>query len=148
MKYIINSGEASINFDRYHEYISKHLHLFPEKLRDIASNPIYYDLQSPESLHDARLEQLTFRELGADNATLFFKWKGANAIIEIQYYLSSFFMLKGKQEANFTGAFFGDLYTHEFRLEDTGFLHEIQMTSGSSFEIAFLDLEINYTCYD
>lgn len=137
MEYILNDRVEGIDFGAYSEYVESIKDRLPGHVYAFASGSQYFDLSSPSTLHDAWLESLVIRE----NATGERKQIRRTEIdicllgafhdrrIRLHYTeVSGYSMTLRHDEGNSRWAHtaHGDLFTHEIRLGNGGFLiHEL-----------------------
>lgn len=155
MKYIQVPGEDSILFDRYEEYITPNLDRFPSHLRELVSQPRYFDLNSPETLHDAHLIKLEVKENPASidgmvpsSVNINILLNGAYRKIKLHYGKVRRYAFRGCNDMGYFDSFHSDLITHEFRIENNGFfIHELSFATDSAFEVEFAELRFEQEEY-
>ena len=152
MNYILNSETDSIDFDRYSAYIASVRHKLPRHVHTFASDPRYFDLTSPSSLHDAWLETAVVREATSGERhevrrmtiTLAFLGPCHDRRIHLHYTGVTRYSLSAPPrygEARYEHVAHGDLITHEIRLGDHGLLiHELLFERGTTFFIECSDI--------
>lgn len=156
MKYIHIPGDDAIEWDRYYAYIEPLKDSFPAHFRDLATNSVYYDLSSAESLHDAKLADLRITELPPDEIAeipsilhIHIELRGARRRTNLLYKDVRRYGLTGENDFGYFDSFHSDLYTHEFRIETDGyFTHEMEFVTASRFLIEFKDLEVTQQEYE
>ncbi len=147
MKYIINNSMSEINYNSYLEYLVLNKDNFDPDVYNFASNFLYFDLSSPSSLHDSWLESLAVKEIRMKG--------GADSKIEVEIILLGAFHdrkihMRYEEVAGYEFIFndavsdlseirsrHGDIFTHEIRLENKGYEHEIAFSDGAKFSIVF-----------
>jgi hypothetical protein len=143
MEHILKFVGDEIDFDRYQKYLVTIEDKLPAHIYAFASDPKYYDLQSPTSLHDAWLEECTIKENGTGerneirmievHLTLLGPFHDRQ--IHLRYHgvsSYSFETLNHPENSRETLKNHGDLYTHEIRLSPDGSLiHELLFERGT-----------------
>lgn len=147
MKYITNNNTNEINYNAYLEYLVLNRDNFDSDIYKFASNFLYFDLSSPSSLHDSWLESLAVKEIRMKD--------GADSEIEVEIILLGAFHdrkihIRYEEVAGYKFIFddavsglprirsrHGDIFTHEIRLENKGYEHEIAFSDGAKFLIVF-----------
>ena len=134
------------NFDEYMEYILSLKDVLPEELHKFSSNTEHYELNHPDSLHDAWVVSLLVKE--SRNASRPFN---CNLSVEINllgqhhdrelilkyFNVSKYGFVGQRNELNANDTFHGDILSHEVGVKPEGFSHTIAMRSGSVFEVVF-----------
>lgn len=146
MKYILGEKRDMIDYQRYHRYLEEMKNLLDETVYEFASNSDHFDLRSPNSLHDAWLEEFRITENRNKNSsdanisgvvTLLGPTHDRRIILEYAGVLAYNFYFDSKVLTSGGGLRHGDIYTHELRLEEGVHVHEIIFARGHSFLIKF-----------
>jgi hypothetical protein len=135
-----------IDYQRYYQYLEEVKYVLDEEVYKFASNSDHFDLRSPNSLHEAWLEEFKITEDRIKNfssgyvsgaVTLLGPAHDRKIILEytdVQGYNFSF-----DSKALVLNNIFqhGDIYTHELRLDEGVHVHEILFARGHRFLIKF-----------
>jgi hypothetical protein len=153
MKYVIPQGGGG-DYRPYLRYLESVKHLMPAHLFAFAANTKNYDLSSPNSLHDALLEEWNIAEVALPNE------KRSKRMIEIRvrflgpqhdrhirltYKNVGHYTTQNPEEFESppTGRVgHGDLLIHELTIVREGlFEHELRFSRGSVFSVQFTGFE-------
>lgn len=149
MKYILLPGENMIMFGRYQDYILPLRDQIPESFRDLATESRYYDLNSSETLHDARISKIIVSETAGDQenevesaVSLRIELCGGYRQIFLEYENVTRYQIIGPNynpgDMIYFDAYHGDLFTHEFRIaKEKEFIHELAFVTDASIVIHF-----------
>ncbi len=156
MKYIHLPNDTGIEFDRYAAYILPIRDSFPLNIRQLVSDPKFYDLSSEETFHDANIEEIRIQEIPPDrnlkissSVSIHILLNGARRKTRLEYRGVRRYRVKGENDFGYFDSFHSDLYTHEFRIEEDGiFVHEIEFVTASGIEIAFEELDFKQEVYE
>ena len=152
MKYVIPQNGGG-DYRPYARYLESVKHLIPAHLFAFAANPGNFDLSSPNSLHDAWLEEWSIAELALPN-------RPKKRLIEIKarflgpqhdrhifltYKNVGKYAMQNPEEFEmppFVGVGHGDLLIHELTVVRDGlFEHELRFRLGRVFSVHFTDFE-------
>ncbi len=143
MKYILSSNpdEYGIKYTRYLEYLETIKSLLPDHINAFASQEKYFTLNSPHSLHDAWLNSVEVREERNQDrpfepvvgVTLKLLGQLHDRTIVLEYKDVCRYELNGKpNKYNWADTFHGDVFTHEIRIENEGWIiHEVAFVSST-----------------
>lgn len=142
MKYILTEERGEILYGKYLEEFSKIRHKFPDEVVQFVEDENRFCLQAGESLHDAWIESLVVRErrsLGdvASGCEISLELLGQlhDRRIVLCYREVKAYSVEGLGCACWN-SFHGDIYTHEVRLSDDGFvIHEIVGADGFRIQV-------------
>ena len=147
MKYITKDNQKEIDYNSYLEYLIFNKSIFDSKIYTFASNYLYFDLSSPSSLHDSWLESFRVVENrieGKDDSSI-----EVEIILLGAFHDRKIHMRYGdvsRYEFGFAETTIGkscirsrhgDIFTHEIRLENKVYEHEIAFNNGAKFLVAF-----------
>ncbi len=157
MNYIIDRETGGINLTPYTAYLTSIRQRLPDHIYSFASNPRHFDLDSPESLHDAWLENLTIQETATGERREIRRLKINLCLlgpfhdrqIHLRYTDVARYSFEAPQRGEIPrlkhGAH-GDLFTHEIRLSPSGlFVHELLFEKGTTFLIECADIRHSET---
>ena len=141
------------SFDEYISNLNSNKDNFPSELFEFAANTERYELNHPQSLHDAWVTSITIAE-------------NRNKVRPFEPYLSISLNLLGQQHDrdivlnyvnvksyeiigtenpfNYGDTFHGDVLTHEVSISDNLFQHVLELRSGSTFKVIFA----NFNCLE
>jgi hypothetical protein len=151
MKYILSShpDEPGIQYGRYLEYLETIKSSLRDHIYAFASHEKYFTLNSPHSLHDAWLDSVEVRETRNKerpfdpvvSVTLKLLGQLHDRTIVLEYKDVCRYELNGKPNIyNRADTFHGDIFTHEIRIENEGWIiHEIGFVSDSTFLVECRD---------
>lgn len=144
MRYILNDQSDSIDFDRYLAYLDTVRSRIPQPVFAFASNPQHFDLRSPDSLHDAWLEEVVVREIATGERrevrraqiemTLLGQFHDRRIHLLYEAVESYRWEMPASGAPRYEHTAHGDLYTHEICVAANGRLtHEILFERNSTF---------------
>ena len=145
MKHLERDASGTWHFDPYFAYLATIHERLAEHVYAFAADRAHYDLDSPQSLHDAWLEELVLTEAAPSKRpqdrttqlTLRLLGPMHDRIHVLQYYG----VLGYRLEAGMTARGHGDVLVHEVRLNELGVLvHEILFRSGARIVIECADI--------
>jgi hypothetical protein len=145
VKHLQPDASGAWQFDPYFVYLGTIRECFAEHVYAFASDRAHYALDSPRSLHDAWLEELTLTEVTPSKSpqdrttqlTLRLLGPMHDRIHVLHYHGVRGYRL----EAGMTARGHGDVLVHEVRLNELGVLiHEILFASGARIVIECADL--------
>jgi hypothetical protein len=152
MEHIINSEAEGIDFTRYSAYVASIRSKLPAHVYAFASDPRYFDLHSHSSLHDAWLETLTVKEVATGERHEIRKLEihlcllGPFHDLRIHLHYTGVTQYRFEtppryQEPRYQHTAHGDLFTHEIRLGQNGFLiHELLFERDATLLIESADI--------
>jgi hypothetical protein len=145
MEHLKRNAAGVWQFDPYFAYLASVRDRVPEHVYAFASDWAHYALDSPRSLHDSWIEELSVREHAAGppsggrqtEITLRFLGPMHDRIQVLRYSdVQSY-----RVTADETAGGHGDLLVHELRLDEHGTLvHELLFASGAAIVVQFADL--------
>jgi len=133
----IHKKPGRIDYSSYEKYILSIRASLPDHIYAFASNPAYFNLESPSSLHDAWLESLVVNEVATGERNeirqlevkLILLGPFHDRRIHLHYTgiaQYSFQAPPGYDQQRYQHTAHGDLFTHEIRLGHGGLiLHEL-----------------------
>lgn len=150
MKYVIPQG-GSGDYRPYARYLESVKHLMPAHLFAFAVDSENFDLSSPNSLHDAWLEEWSIAEIALPN-------ERSNRLIEIRarflgpqhdrhifltYKNVGSYKMQSPEEFQMPPYIgHGDLLVHELTVvREALFEHELRFSRGTVFSVQFTDFE-------
>jgi hypothetical protein len=152
MEHILNAQTEGIDFTRYSLYVESIREKLPVHVYSFASNPEYFNLTSPSSLHDAWLESVTVQEAASGDRSQIRRMEIAISLlgpchdrrIRLNYSGVTRYSLVAPPrygEPRYEHTAHGDLFTHEIRLVSEKLLiHEILFERDATFLIECSDI--------
>ena len=141
MLFIHPPGSSTIEWPRYRAYLEGVRDRIPAEIYKFASDSRYYDLDSPQSLHDSWFISLFICENRAPSeptspelrVSLRLLGREGDRTIVLEYSGVSFYRAEGTRNTlNYSDTFHGDVYTHEVRVVESNQIeHEILFRSDS-----------------
>jgi len=152
MEYITTDDTEGIQYGRYLDALASFRHLLPSHVAEFAADESRFTLNDPRSLHDAWLESLTVQESRASSESpsctsieLVLLGQQHDRHIVIQYVDVRQYSLRHAplSDMKFHDAAHGDIFTHEVRVEDDGYItHEICFVTDSVFLVCCRDFKV------
>jgi hypothetical protein len=145
VKHLERDASGTWHLDRYFAYLATIHERLAEHVYAFAADRSHYALDSPQSLHDAWLEELVLTEAAPSKSpqerttqlTLRLLGPMHDRIHVLQYYG----VLGYRLEAGMAARGHGDALVHEVRLNELGVLvHEILFRSGARIVIECADI--------
>jgi hypothetical protein len=152
MKYVIPQGGGG-DYRPYERYLESVKHLMPAHLFAFAANPENFNVSSPNSLHDAWLEEWSIAEVALRNGRkkrlieikARFLGPQHDRHIFLTYKNVGAYGMQNPEEFEmppFGRIEHGDLLIHELTVVREGlFEHELRFSRGTVFSVQFTELE-------
>jgi hypothetical protein len=145
MKYVARDASGCWQLAPYFAYLEQIRDRLPREVYAFASDVAHYTLDSPTSLHDAWLEELTISEPASGvrselrQTELTLRLLGPmHDRIQVLHYTG---VQRYRVEAEAVGRGHGDVLVHEVRLSEDGLLvHELLFAGGTAIAIECADL--------
>jgi len=134
------------SFDEYISNLNSNKDNFPNELFEFAANIERYELNHPQSLHDAWVTSITIAENRNNvrpfepslSISLNLLGQQHDRDIVLNYLnVKSYEVLGAENPFNYGDTFHGDVLTHEVSISGSLFQHVLELRSGSTFKVTF-----------
>jgi hypothetical protein len=144
VKHLQRDASGAWHFDPYFAYLATIQARLTEHVYAFAGDWAHYALDSPQSLHDAWLEELVLTEAAPSKSpqdrTIQLTLRLLGPMHDRVHVLQYYGVLGYRLEAGMTAGGHGDVLVHEVRLNELGVLvHEILFAAGARIVIECAD---------